>query len=316
MHRAAMTEIRLFNWLKAGRGQGFGEHYQPFLQVTRQDHASLGQSHIIPNQFLGRQHHLLSTLERHVLTLNLATPYVGDLREQFPTWPFSHESPLFSLYAYLKIEWAERECGRSEGTVAIAKALRIRHPNFVGMKIPYIFTTDQLVTLRLPGRPPVLVAISVKYRSELRNPKRRRRLFQKLRIERAYWKSLGIPWLLITDRMVNKTVVGNLEWALSGVVQRVHPADITLITRLSAALSEIPWSGRCLDQLAIIAKIMGIAEDRAIRLLKIAIWRRLVPIDLTREINLQKPLPLLPRNANPAALDNWSPLAHVGRAVA
>ncbi len=162
MHRAAMTEVRLINWLKSGRGQEFGKDYRPFLQVTRQDHASHGHSHIVPNQFIGRQHHLLSALERKVCVLNLTQPVVPDLREQYPQWPCFHESPLASLYDHLGLDWPAAHPSSSEGTLAIAKSMRVRHANFVGLKIPYVYTTDQLVTLQLKNQPPRLVSICIK----------------------------------------------------------------------------------------------------------------------------------------------------------
>lgn len=101
MHRAAVTEVRLNNWLKSGRGQEFGKDYRPFLQVTRQDHASNGHSHIVPNQFIGRQHHLLSALERKVCVLNLAQPVVQAVQCNsmlaptliYPKLPISASSP-------------------------------------------------------------------------------------------------------------------------------------------------------------------------------------------------------------------------------
>ena len=151
MHRAAMTEVRLVNWLKSGRGQGFGKDYHPFLQITRQDHASHGHSHIIPNQFIGRQHHLLSTLERKAGILNLAQPVVKDFREQYPQWPCFHESPLASLYGHLGLDWSGAHPANSEGTLAIAKSMSVRHASFVGLQIPYAYSTDQLLTLQIKG---------------------------------------------------------------------------------------------------------------------------------------------------------------------
>lgn len=310
MHRAAMTEVRLFNQLEAGRGQGFGKEYRPLLQVTRQDHASIGQSHLIPNQFLGRQHHLLSTLERKVCVLNLALPTVEDLREQFPTWPFPHSSPQHLLYEYLQLDWPQSHPTESEGTIAISKRLGIRHPNFVGLRTPYIYTTDQVVTLRLPGQSPVLVAICIKYRSELRPKKNRRRNFKKLRREREYWRTLGIPWLLVTDRSVNEQAYDNLEWALSGAIQRIRPDDVPLLKRFTLAFGAAEWAGRCVDQMEVIANVLGINTATAIRMLKIAIWRELIPVDLTQPVSLQRPLPKLRGPRPPVPL--WSPLNGIG----
>lgn len=313
MHRAAMSEVRLINWLKDGRGQGFGRDYRPFLQVTRQDHASVGHSHIVPNQFIGRQHHLLSALERKVCILNLAQPAVKDLREQYPHWPCSHESPLASLYAQTGLQWPGIHPSSSEGTLSLAKSMRFRHSNFVSLKIPYIYTTDQLVTVQLKNQPPILVAICIKYRSDLRPKKVRGKMFRKLRMEREYWRRLGIPWLLVTDRSVNEQVCQNLEWALSGAIQRIQPGDIGLLNRFVLAFGAAEWGGRCLDQMAAVSNILDINVSTTIRLLKLAIWRALISVDLTQQVDLQRPLEKL-RFVRPA-VDPWSPLARLGSVV-
>lgn len=313
MHRAAMTEVRLVNWLKDGRGQGFGKDYRPFLQVTRQDHASLGHSHIIPNQFIGRQHHLLSTLERKVCVLNLAQPAVKDLREQYPQWPHRHESPLAALHGDLGLHWPGLHPTDSEGTLAIAKSLRVRHANFVGLKVPYVYTTDQLVTLQVKNQPPVLAAICVKYRSDLRPKKVRRKMFRKLRLEREYWRRLGIPWLLVTDRSINERVYRNLEWAFSGVVQRIQPGDNALLNRFVLAFGAAEWGGRCIDQMDVVSSALGINISTTIRLLKLAIWRALIPVDLTELVDLQRPL--VKHGFPRPAIDAWSPLSKLGYAA-
>jgi hypothetical protein len=311
MHRAAMSEVRLFNWLRDGRGQGFGKDYLPLLQVTRQDHASIGQSHIIPNQFIGRQHHLLSTLERKACLLNLAQRSVKDLREQYPHWPCFHESPLMSLYAYLNLDWPAAHPSDSEGTLAIAKQLGLRHAKFVGLKIPYIYTTDQLVTIELPGQPPMLVALCVKYRSDLRPKKVRCKMFRKLRLEREYWRSLDIPWLLVTERSINEQVYLNLEFALSGAIQRVQPGDVTLLNQFVLAFGAAEWGGRCLDQMIAISRVLGVNVESTIRALKLAIWKALIPVDLTHPVDLQIPLTQL-RGRRPS-IDSWSPLSKLGK---
>lgn len=313
MHRAAMTEVRLINWLKSGRGQGFGKDYRPFLQVTRQDHASIGHSHIITNHFIGRQHHVLSTLERKVGVLNLAQAVVTDLREQYPQWSCFHESPLALLYALLGLEWPGQHPANSEGTLAIAKSMRVRHASFVGLQIPYVYTTDQLVTLQIKDQPPKLVAMCIKYRSELRPKKVRAKMFRKLRLEREYWRRLGIPWLLVTEREVNEQVYQNLEWALSGAIQRIQPGDLALLNRFVLAFGAAEWGGRCLDQMDVISTVLDINLSTTIRMLKLAIWRALIPVDLTQLVDLQRPL--IKKGFPRTAIDAWSPLAKLGRSV-
>jgi len=310
MHRAATTEVRIFNWLKDGRGQGHGRHYKPFIQVTRQDHASIGQSSILPNQFIGRQHHLLSTLERQVCLQNLAQSAVIDLREQYPMWPFEHANPLAELFEYRHTPWPCTEPSTSTGTVALAKEMGFCHQKFVGLKIPYIYTADQLVTIHLPNQHPTLVAISVKYWSDVRPKKVRRKLFRKFRFERQYWRSLGIPWLLLTERNVNVQVCANLEWALSGAIQRLQPGDIGLLDRFVRAFRAAQWGGTCIDIVHVLSLHLEVNVQTTIRILKLSIWRNLISVDRAQPIDLQTPLPRV--HGKPTAIDTWSPLKKWG----
>jgi hypothetical protein len=290
MHRAAITSTRLLNWLKAGRGQGFGKDYLAWIQVTRQDHASIGQSHILPNPFIGRQHHLLSSLERSSCVMAMGQPFITDIREQFPLWPIPHPSPLKELYEDRGLDLDDSS--ESSGTVALAAELGIRHARFVGLQVPYIYTTDQLLTIDFPGQPPLLVALSIKYWSELRGrasekndtnakaKKARRRKFQKLRLEREYWRRLGVHWVLITERQIHQQACANLEWALSGALQRIRDEDVVFLKRFLWTWNSIEWRGRCIEEMQAIGRVLSIGTDTAIRFLKFAILRALIPADL------------------------------------
>jgi len=320
MRRTVITNTRLVNWLKAGRGQGVGKEYRPWLQVTRQDHASHGQSHILPNPFLGRQHHLLSDLERSICVSNMAQPVIVDIREQFPLWPYAHTSPVLEILGS-DSESTIDSSQESQGSVAVAKQLKIRHAKYVGLQVPYIYTTDQVLTVGLPGQQTFLVALSIKYWSDLRGDlntektkeqriRARKAKFRILRLEREYWQSLGIHWLLVTDRMVQEQVYLNLEWALSGAIQGVTDNDVFLVKQFVSAWNAAKWDGRLLDQLKAISVVFKINTGTAVRLLKIAIMRGLIPVDLTRPVHLQLPFPH-GENASPLSIPSWSVLKHV-----
>lgn len=320
MRRAVITTTRLANWLKAGRGQGLGKEYRPWIQVTRQDHASHGQSHILPNPFLGRQHHLLSDLERSICVLNMAQPVIVDIREQFPLWTCSHPAPSLEILD-TQDQPTLNSLSESLGSLALAKQLNIRHAKYVGLQIPYIYTTDQVLTVKLPGHPTFLVALSIKYWSDLRGElntektkgqriRARKAKFRKLRLEREYWRSLGIHWLLVTDRLVQEQVYLNLEWALSGAIQGVTDNDVFLVRQFVSAWNAAKWDGRLFDQLKAIGIVFKINTDMAVRLLKIAIMRGLIPADLTRPVHLQLPFPH-GENVSPLGIPSWSVLKHI-----
>ena len=79
---------------------------------------------------------------------------------------------------------------------------------------------------------------------------------------------------------------------------------------MKLAFSAADWGGRCVDQMETISRVLGIGIETTIRLLKVAIWRALIPVDLCREVGLQRPLPKL-RGDRPI-IDSWSPLRKFG----
>lgn len=322
MRRAAITQTRLVNWLKNGRGQGVGKDYQSWIQVSKQDHASLGQSHILFDPFINRQHHLLSNLERAHCVLNMGQACITDIRENFPLWTAAHPNPILEVSDANKAtsfdHWLE-----SPGTVALAQELKLRHARFIGLKTPFIYSTDQVLTVKLPNRAPFLVAVSIKYwrdmcgdtskeRSKEKRIRKRKKIFRILRLERAYWTSLGIPWLLATDRMVNKQVHLNLEWALSGAIQRFFERDFELLSKFLSGWKAVTRRGRCIDQVRAVSQALEIDFDTAVRLLKLGIMRGVIPVDLTLPVHLQLPFPH-GESRSPLSIPSWSILNKLKR---
>ena len=77
-----LSEKLIEQRIKDGRGQGYGEKYQPWLRV--QDVPSDGRSHRIFSHKTKRIHHLLSDLELATFLLFDWSESVLDIREQFP----------------------------------------------------------------------------------------------------------------------------------------------------------------------------------------------------------------------------------------
>lgn len=322
MRRTAVTQTRLVNWLKSGRGQGIGKDYHSWIQVTKQDHSSLGQSHILFDPFIGRQHHLLSDLERIFCVQHMALPCITDIRENYPLWTASHPNPMLETLDSMTTEFHDLWLD-SPGTVAIAQELKLRHARYVGLSHPFIYSTDQLLTIKLPNRAPFLVAVSIKYWKDIRGDfnkevskekrtHKRNKIFRILRLERAYWTSLGIPWLLATDRMVNQQVHLNLEWALSGAIQRFTEKDVELLNQFLTAWKVFTWHGRCIEQVKAVSQAIEIDFHTGVRLLKFGIMRGLIPVDLTVPVHLQLPFPH-GEASSPMSIPRWSILNKLRR---
>lgn len=71
--------------IKEGRGDGKGENYKPWIKI--QDVPSLGRSSRISGIKTGRQHELLSDMERNYFLFLEYSDKVQDIREQFPLLP-------------------------------------------------------------------------------------------------------------------------------------------------------------------------------------------------------------------------------------
>ena len=173
---SATPDKRSQKWIKDGRGKGTGKDYLPWLTVR--DVSSAGRSHRVWGFQTQRTHHLLSDLELSAFFLFDWNPSATDIREQYP----------------LKLD----------DTVDLARQAGIRHPQVRGQI--QIMSTDLLVDTNNPELP--RVAIQVKTSSDIFNS----RTIEKLELERRYWAMKEIPWYVLTDKLIPKTVTQNITW--------------------------------------------------------------------------------------------------------
>lgn len=162
--------------IKEGRGLGSGAEYKPF--ITTKDVSSLGRSHRLLGSKSRRLHHLLSDLELAIFLLLDWSPHVLDIREQFPL--------------------------RVEDSARIAEELGINHARYQG--VPQVLSSDFLVDFSNAERP--VMAFQAKYSIDLEKPG----VIERLMLEARYWHEKDIPWSLITEREIPRTVFTNIEW--------------------------------------------------------------------------------------------------------
>lgn len=255
------TPSVLERFRQEGRGSGVFDSYTGWHKVTRGDPTSRGRSHIMTLR--GRAHDFLSDLERNAALFAWMHPQLIDLREQFP---LALEASPHELCAY---EAASRWT-LFPGTLALAEQHATRHPitRGRGESAPWVMTTDLLLTLRSNDGKLQLLAIACKYDQELCS----KRKLQLLALERAYWEARGVCWLLLTERLMDKAVVGGLlatwQWGLVGTAApnlreiasemamrlQGYPLE-TLILRLADRLGDLStaqqalwlsvWQGCC-----------------------------------------------------------------------
>lgn len=162
------------------------------------------------------------------------------------------------------------------GTVDIADDLQFKHPRCIGNSgrdtrssdVLWTMSTDFLVVTRTSLGDFRFVAVAVKPQvTELSD-----RDTELLMIEREYWASRGIPWLLITNDLYSKAVGLCLTrtscWALQPAMDQEHievaadhaiartgepitsllniiAADLHSLEAAQVALWQAIWSGRC-----------------------------------------------------------------------
>ena len=277
---------QLLAWIKEGRGQGHGARYQSWLRISRRGQPSHGNlsKPFIP--ILGRSANFLSGNEAHLATWLLWLG-AGDLREQFPIWPHAHVHPIYGhpLADHAGLQW-------SSGTLAIARDLGIRHGTFVGTNIPYVATTDLMLTIIQGGRPR-LIAVAAKPGDAVSgaNPLRRRAR-ERLALEKAYANELGIPWFLMSNAAVPLELRENLSLTLGA---SVLPTSIppSLISDFCDSVSGQLMAGEAINAARLKATSqLKLESEIASGLFHHGLWKRRIPIDLRERLVLSRPAKL------------------------
>jgi hypothetical protein len=174
--RKKLTGKAMERRLAEGFGQGSGAGYIPWLRTT--DVPSHGTASTIQGWKHDRFYHLLSHNERNYFYCLEWQDAVTEIREQFPLRPV-------------------------ERTVQIAKIMGVLHP-----RGPEMQTTDFLLTVTVRNHS-VTAVRTVKPMKELR----KRRVLEKLEIERRYWLEEGIDdWGIIVAEDIPKEVWLNMHW--------------------------------------------------------------------------------------------------------
>lgn len=284
------TPALLDRFTRNGRGTGTFQDYIPWHRVGRSDPASQGRSHLMMWQ--DRQRELLSDVELDGLLFATMLKGVIDIREQHK---LSLEDCIHELANY-----DIRHSGRfSPGTRSIAKQLGFKHPQVHGgdRSEDWVMTTDQALVVRLPSGQLEFLAVSHKPNTS----KLTKRKWQLLAIEKAYWETRGVQWILITpalfEKSVGLTLRRNAPWGMGSIVSssEIEAAVEVVNMTLGHSFTFV------LDSLA---KCLG-DKDLAQRAIWQAVWTGAVPMDLRTGWRPHLPIQLLSSQAfmalNPVA---------------
>lgn len=265
--RSFRTQSDIDRHIEKGFGQGSLEHYVPWLRV--QDVPSHGRSRKIHGTKVDRLHHLLSDLEYAYLLLLEFSEQVVDIREQYPLFPQSSAQ-------------------------SIANALNISYPVYPGTKVPFVMTTDFLITLRQPDGSNRLVARTIKYAESFASGRGLENTLKKLKIEREFWRNRDIDWAVVTEQSIPATLSSNLDWFRKGATLKRHLQQRTLIVKFLDEVNnmrEFQWS---LDRmLRSIANSLFIPYSDAKNIFMHLVWNKNITLDLVTERLMMKSILLI-----------------------
>ncbi|MRX56492.1 heteromeric transposase endonuclease subunit TnsA [Bacillus idriensis] len=244
------TEEKIQRYLKEGRGQGELSNYKPWITV--QDFSSKGRAHRIKGWTTNRMHQFFSDHERNCFYLLDWAEDVIDIREQFPL---------------------DREI-----TTQIAEEFRINHSHDNITKVPYVMTTDFLVTVR-KGNKIIDVARTVKPSKELEKES----VICKFEIEREYWRQQNIDWKIVTEKEMDNKIVNNIKWVHSSFFpyEGINDREIYL---LSEYLKK--HNAPIINLLVQFDEIYNLDKGNSLSILKYLISKKIIQIDLKEKFEL------------------------------
>lgn len=263
---------------KQGRGLGTLKNFKPWHRVGRGDPSSKGRSHL--QMWHERQRELLSDKEWVGLFFAVSTKFLFDLLEQFP---LSLAAAAHELSKYT----VDASQTTYPGTVELAERLGIKHPKTSesGTTSEWVMSTDLLLVLRSPSGKLELLAVSIKTDEDF-SKKRTKEL---LSLEREYWISRGVTWLLITPSLYDKRVGFRLRDTMPWAIEHLVCED-DLVTAATVATE---LQGRSLPHIYETLSAKFGSLDYAQRSFWQAVWCGKIPLDLRRGWRPHQPIFLL-----------------------
>jgi hypothetical protein len=270
-----MTEDVITRWEAEGRGKGHGQAYKPWLEVF--DFPSNGIVNRTYSMKLGREVHLMSTVESDTFYVLESLKRVKDINEQFP------------LSRKLTLE--------------IASLLGIKHPYYPGTYVPTVMTVDFLVTFERNGKSS-LEAYDCKMTQDAEDERK----IEKLAITQRYLAGMDIPHRLIFDTEIPAQKVRNIEWIRSGTIKLGEEQSYTsaLLDRARCMAHELEASTRnqpLRDYCKSFEVRHGLRPGDGLRIAKILINEQILLVELNN-LNLES-CPLAAFRLDKTSCDLW-----------
>lgn len=251
--KTELTEKKISEMEKEGRGQGTGENYKPWIVI--QDFPSSGLVTRSKGWKTKRIHHFLSKLERDYFYVLEWNRNVVDIREQYP---LTREDTLF-----------------------IAENKGVKHPTDPKSQIPIVMTTDFLITLS-NSEGITHVARTIKPSKELENE----RTIEKFEIERSYWEQEGVDWGIITEKEMPRNMIENVEWLHSSYFEIEDLPSSTLQTYIQQMKTFIQkYNTSIIEMVTEFDNKFQLDNGLGLEILKHLIARRELQVDINQKIH-------------------------------
>lgn len=279
--RKARAYSKLYQAIRAGRGQGHGSAYKAWLQLRRKNSSPDSNQVVSWMRLLNRPAHYLSRGEYQTALLLLWLD-VSDLREQYPIWPISHPHPLQGAPGSdgLALRFAR-------GLLSIAQEAGIDHGEEIGSGLPYVATLDFLITI--PGKqgPRLAIFSSKPVQEDDDIPKWR--MLERLELERRYAAEIAAQYFVTSSSLVPMEMAGQLEsWlhcaALDGAAELLPLAEP--FSEYFAGQPEWP----VIEVVTAAAKALAIPQNEAWRLFGHCAWTQKIDVDPTQKVLATYPI--------------------------
>ncbi|MBU3128496.1 TnsA endonuclease C-terminal domain-containing protein [Clostridium tagluense] len=267
--RLSWSEEKIKRYIKEGRGNGTGRDYKPWIKV--QDFPSLGLCSRVAGWKTNRVHEFMSNNETRFFYLLEWADNITDIREQFPLIHFNE-------------------------TVAIAEEMGVKHPTDIESGVPYIMTTDFMITMNICGKEKQIVR-TLKMAADLD----KKRVIEKLEIERRYWEKHNIDWGIVTEKQVPKELASNIEWIHSSYnLEATNELSIDELKYISNIFkSRLVGNNLAVRVFTdIFDKEMKMELGTSLNILKHLIAKKEVYVDIKNRIDLSMPVDLMIKDRN------------------
>lgn len=249
-------------------------HHHPW--VTVKDVNKVGRRHLHRCPKQKREIHLLSDGEKRAYKVLVWRPDTLLVKEQVP------------------LDLNE--------TLDIANELGFLHSGDYKTKAAHVMSTDFYTEHAVFDTGEIVYrAYNFKYWDQLwkiapngKLQKKHYRVWQKIEIEKIYWKRRGVKLFLISEREATKLICWNLDWFATEANANVSDSEKL---EFSQAFYDSWYANKflnCADHIINAGNELSLDFQRSQTVFKQAALHRILKLDLTQRIFLREPLKVLP----------------------